>query len=44
MPESGQGLVEVDAAGFFAYLTKREHYTRHEYKPFDGGALGQDVQ
>lgn len=39
-----EGLEEVDAAGWFLYLTKREHYIGYEYRPFDNNQLGPDVQ
>lgn len=37
-------LIEIDAGGFYCYLTKHEEYIRHEYKPFeDGSQFGPDV-
>lgn len=38
-----QGLTEVDAAGFYCYLTKRETFVGHDYKPFENNGLGPDV-
>lgn len=32
---------EIDAGGFYCYLTKREHFVGHEYKPY-GHILGPD--
>lgn len=37
-----KGIQEVDAAGFYCYLTKREYYVNHPYEAFDG-VLGPDV-
>ena len=33
---------EIDAGGLYCELAKYEHYLRHEYRPFDGDALGPD--
>lgn len=38
----GNGLSEVDAAGFFCCLTKTTYYTKHTFKPYDV-ILGPDV-
>jgi hypothetical protein len=38
------GRQEIDAGGFYCYLTKREHFVGHTYEPFDGNQLGPDVQ
>lgn len=38
-----EGLVEIDAGGFYCFLTRSEHYKNHEFKPFDGNGLGPDV-
>jgi hypothetical protein len=40
----GQGIHEVDAAGWYCYLTKRANYMKFDYAPFDGNQLGPDVQ
>lgn len=37
-----QGVQEVDAAGFYCYLTKREYYVEHSYEVFQN-TLGPDV-
>jgi hypothetical protein len=37
------GLEKVDAAGFFAMLTRWENYTAHEFAPFHD-VLGPDVE
>jgi len=37
-----EGLVEIDAGGFYCFLTKAEYYVAHTFKPFEGG-LGPDV-
>ena len=34
---------EVDAAGMYCYLTKRETFEKHEFKPFDNNSFGPDV-
>lgn len=34
---------EIDAGGFYCYLTKRELYMAHEYAPFGHNDLGPDV-
>lgn len=36
---------EIDAGGFFCYLTKKENFINHEYAPFGGksNVLGPDV-
>lgn len=39
---NGEGLVEVDAAGFYCCLVKYENYMRHDFKPFED-ILGPDV-
>jgi hypothetical protein len=28
-------IAEIDAGGFYCYLTKREHFVGHAYKPYD---------
>jgi len=38
----GKGMLEVDAAGFFCCLTKREYYMKHHFEPYDT-ILGPDV-
>lgn len=38
----GRAAYEVDAAGFYCYLTKREYYVNHLYEPFQD-TLGPDV-
>jgi hypothetical protein len=39
----GKGLEEIDGAGFYCYLTPREYYTSHEYKPYDNAQMGPDL-
>lgn len=34
---------EIDAGGFYCFLTKRDNYVKHDFKPFDGNGLGPDV-
>lgn len=34
---------QVDAGGFYCYITKRESFVDHNYEPFDGNGLGPDV-
>jgi len=38
-----EGLVEIDAGGFYCFITKTEYYKQHTFKPFDGNGLGPDV-
>lgn len=37
-----EGLVEIDAGGFYCFITRSKYYKAHDFKPFDGG-LGPDV-
>ena len=37
------GVSEVDAGGFYCFLTKMKTYEAHEFKPFDNNNLGPDV-
>lgn len=39
---NAEGVVEVDAAGMYCFLTKKEQYVSHHFQPF-GNALGPDV-
>lgn len=39
----GLGIEEIDAGGFYCFLTKREHYVNHHFKPWNGNVLGPDV-
>lgn len=39
----GEGIEEIDAGGFYCYITKRETYMEHEYAPFGNNDLGPDV-
>ena len=41
--DMSEGLQEVDATGFYCFLTKAEYYKNHEFKPFDNNGLGPDV-
>lgn len=41
--DQGIGTEEIDAAGFFATLTRSENYMAHEHKPFGNNDLGPDV-
>lgn len=38
----GNGLEEVDAAGFFCCLVKKDNYIKHNFQPFEN-ILGPDV-
>jgi hypothetical protein len=40
----GEGVQEIDAAGMYAFLTKRDNYVRHEFRPFQNNDLGPDVE
>lgn len=42
-PDVRDGTAEIDAGGFYCYLTKRETYVKHEYATFDNNTLGPDV-
>lgn len=35
---------EIDAGGFYCFLTKRDNYVKHTFKPFDSNGLGPDVE
>lgn len=37
-------IEEIDAGGFYCYLTKRENYMLADYKPFGRNDLGPDVE
>lgn len=39
----GVGIEEIDAGGFYCYLTKRNNYMKHDYAPFGNNDLGPDV-
>lgn len=39
-----EGIIEVDAAGFYAMLTRAEIYMAHEFKPFGNNDLGPDFE
>jgi hypothetical protein len=39
----GEGVEEVDAGGFYCYLTTYDNYRLHDYASFDSNALGPDV-
>lgn len=41
--DAAAAVEEIDAGGFYCYITKREHYMMHEYKPFGRNDLGPDV-
>lgn len=41
MPKTGRE--EIDSGGFYCYLTKRFSFCNHEYQPYEGNALGPDV-
>jgi hypothetical protein len=38
------GIQEVDACGMYGFLTKRDNYVNHEFRPFGNNDLGPDVQ
>lgn len=38
-----EGLIEIDAGGFYCFITRAEYYKGHEFKPFDNNGLGPDV-
>jgi hypothetical protein len=42
MPE--EGVQKIDACGMYGFLTKRENYVNHEFKPFGEFELGPDVE
>lgn len=39
----GVGVEEIDAGGFYCYLTKRENYMMHDYAPFGRNDAGPDM-
>lgn len=39
----GSGMVQaIDAGGFYCFLTRRDNYVNHDFKPFDGNDFGPD--
>lgn len=36
-------VTEIDAGGFYCYLTTRDNYMMHHYKPFGNNDLGPDM-
>ncbi len=36
-------IKQVDAGGFYCFMTKSEYYINHNFKPFDNNGLGPDV-
>lgn len=38
-----EGVVDIDAGGFYCFLTRAEYYKSHDFKPFDNNGLGPDV-
>lgn len=41
--EMQDGTVEIDAGGFYCFLTKAAYYKDCDFKPFDNNGLGPDV-
>lgn len=41
MPD--KGIKEIDAGGFYCFITKADNYTNHTFKPFENNGLGPDV-
>jgi len=41
--ELQDGVKQVDAGGFYCFMTKSEYYVNHDFKPFDNNGLGPDV-
>jgi hypothetical protein len=39
----GDGLQEIDAGGFYCFLTKYEYYVNHDFKPYENNVLGPDI-
>lgn len=39
----GEGVEEIDAGGFYCYLTTYDSYRLHDYEPFGNNDLGPDV-
>lgn len=38
-----EGIQEIDAGGFYCFLTRASTYKEHHFKPFDNNSLGPDV-
>lgn len=38
-----EGVHEIDAGGFYCFLTRASTYKEHHFKPFDNNGLGPDV-
>lgn len=41
--ELKEGLHEIDAGGFYCFMTKKDNYLNHFFKPFGNNDLGPDV-
>jgi hypothetical protein len=37
-------IQEIDAGGFYCFMTKREHYVNHDFKTYGHNLLGPDVE
>lgn len=42
--KQGVTIEEIDAGGFYCFITKCEHYIKHEFKPYGRDVLGPDVE
>jgi len=42
-PDKETAIQEIDAAGFYCFMTTRENYVTHLFQPYDNNALGPDV-
>lgn len=38
-----EGVVDIDAGGFYCFVTRSKYYKAHDFKPFDNNGLGPDV-
>lgn len=40
----GKSLIqEIDAGGFYCFITRKDNYVKHTFKPFDTNGMGPDV-
>src|SRR5207247_1432698 len=37
-------IEEIDAGGFYCFMTKRDYYIKHEFRPYGRDVFGPDVE
>lgn len=38
-----KGITDIDAGGFYCFITRAEDYKAHNFKPYDNNGLGPDI-